>query len=174
MASVVAFGRVGGVASYQYGPRKFSKDWGGVFTALAIMDILERVTTSSTNILHAVADVAGNVYTDPPSSGDVAEYAQQLKSEMLLASLEFAVLDIEHIQVTTETLNLFKGNAIKSKFFRFEATVGVRPARFVADGLVEMSLNSWGYLNQITLALCRFNDQPKNGSHRCMSVFFTM
>ena len=174
MPTATAFGRINGIAQSQYGPTTFSKDWGGAFTALEIMDLLEKISIPSSHILESAAEIAANVVADPPSP-DASKLVEHVKSQHLLGAMEVLALDLEHIQVTSETAGRFSGSKINVKFIRFESTQGKRPSLLLAEGLLGMGLNGWGYLNQIVAALNQFTNRSsdRGAGHRCMSVFFT-
>ena len=142
-SQIEVYGRVGTNVEYQYGPRQFSPDWGGVFTALDIVKLLTaipKVPTSKRSNIKAEA------------SGKVAEQANR---QMWLERLEAVLLELKlrYLMVNATITHWHKPDEMlhsQSVVFSGDSKT---PALAVAEVLARMNLNKWGILKEITAAL---------------------
>ncbi|MFM0198586.1 hypothetical protein PQR53_01755 [Paraburkholderia fungorum] len=189
---VIAHCRVDGSIKYTYGPFKFNTDWGGTFKALEIANYLEKISISSPEIgsLETGAELVTNIELTNPDASDwllsttsakyrnapgVTDKAENVAFRGLLRDLEYLTMDLEHLQISMETVKRLTGNDFDGQMIRLGTGQGKRPALLISEALVDMQIGGWPYLRQIVRALGKFAEvsTERDNAHRCMHMFFT-
>jgi hypothetical protein len=159
---------------FQYGPKTFSANWGGVFTALEIAHLLQFIPAVVAG--HGLPGKAAEVVaedipkTRPARSGSAAE---KLNLRLWLERLEQGVFDLSSLLIHgTITRRLWVDQILPSQRVDFVDT-RKRPSQLVADALVTMGLNHWGIVKEMALALSEFDLEAAKG-RRSMVFNFTL
>lgn len=164
---VVAFGRVRGEVSFQYGPKTFSSDWGGAFTALTIADWLTEIPKPN---LSTVASKA--------ALKDVPRVAEKANYLMWLERLQMCILEMDAVAISGTRTKVLSPNEILRMQVVYFVDTSKAPAQKIAESLERIHLNQWGILLQMTRALNDFDLQlsgrQEKGRPRSISFFFTV
>jgi hypothetical protein len=165
MATVIAFGRVAGKFVYQYGPRSFAKDWGGVFKGLEITRILLSLPHAK-HTPHEVLE-ASHIH-------EAGKVAQGLKRDLLIRDLSILTPEIAHFIIEKEIVHLLRADESSREVLIF-SPAPEEPVILLTNCLSKMGLNTWGVLYQICMALAKFTGQSlSDGNHLCMDIRFTL
>jgi hypothetical protein len=160
---MLAYGRVDGQVEFQYGPKSFSADWGGVFTALDIANLATKLPKVS---------VGKRTPRAVDRSGKLASRVSHL---MWIERLEMSLisLDLNSMMINaTKSHIMWIDKVLPSQLIIFSGQ-GKGPSELIADALVRIGLNKWGVLQQLTLVADEF-DQVASGGTRSLSVFITV
>jgi hypothetical protein len=163
MERVLAFLRVNGRFSYQYGPKSFDMNWNGAFTALEVIDRISRWRTGVKGALPSKR-----------AFGSAGGTTQALKKSMLIEELEtvFATQNVDHMYIVKEVKHRLAPCDCSARFVQFSPRE--QAMAFLTRSLSDMSLNQWGVLQQICLALSSFPAAESEADHLCMSIFFNL
>ena len=159
---IVFYGRVNGKVRFKYGPRKFSANWGGAFTAMEIVNLITKLPkvplTKHTPIL-------------VKATGSAAE---KVNHQMWLNRLESSLisLDLVYLGISATKVNRFwVDKVLPSRYIRF-AGKRQKPSLILAKTLHKMGLNHWGVLKELTAAMSEFDSKITTTGTRAASVFF--
>jgi len=168
MASVIAFGRVSGNATFQYGPKVFDLDWGGVFTSLQIISIVSALPKG----LHlAEAHEIPGALVEAHHIHGAGKVAHDTAKDLLVNNLQYLTLEIATLGIQKHIAHWWGPN--ENSFTLLHLSTAVDPIALLVNNLSNMGLNTWGVLRQICLAISNFTSTDP-GSNLSMSFFFTL
>ena len=162
MAEKIAFyGRVNGQHKFTFGPKQFNADWGGVFTALEIANLLTKLPR---------VNIGKRTPRKIIRAGSVTEKVN-LQIWMERLELVLTSLDLDLLMINATKVNrLWADKILPSQLIRFSGN-SQRPSKLVGDALCKMGLNYWGVVKELTVAMSEFDSKATTGK-RAASVFF--
>ena len=157
---ITAYGRVNGKVKFQYGPQTFNADWGGVFTALEIANMLTKIPKV-------------NLGKSKVPIRKLGKKVESLNLRLWLERLEMSLIGLNlHSLMISGTIKkwYWVDEVLPSQIIMF---TGQRPSQLITHALVKMGLNKWGVVMQLTLALSEFSSKATSGQHS-VSVFIDL
>ena len=146
------YGRKDGKPVFEYGPKKFSADWGGVFTAFEVVNKLTKRSKGALGTSQAPMRRIGKI----AEKTNLAMWMERLN--MILSSLNLDNLFIN----ATDVNFILPDKVLPSQLVTFDGH-SAAPAEPVAKALIKMGLNKWGVVKELTAALSKFEGEVKEG-----------
>ena len=146
-------GRSNGKAKFSYGPKKFSANWGGVFTAFQIANFLAKRTKGRFEASKGPMRRIGKIVEK-----------RQLKAWLERLSGVLFDLKLDNMLINATDVNLvFPDKILPSQLITFDGYDD--PVEPVANALIRMKLNHWGVVKELTRALSEFSAKGIPGKH---------
>jgi hypothetical protein len=146
------YGRIDGKIVFTYGPKKFTADWGGVFTAFEIANYLTKVPKVTMGTSEVPFRRIGTI---------IEKTNLKMWLERLNLTLWSLKLDSLLINGTDER-SFWPDKILPTQQVTF-LDHACAPLEPVTEALIRMGLNKWGIVQELTNALSEFEGKATGG-----------